>query len=76
MIVSAISANCFPSSYYVYPVKAKGKDNVSDTTFNALTQFSKKDDSNQDLGTVYQAMNLWREFCHEQIAQGKLDVIV
>jgi len=75
MRVSAVSAISYPSTYYVYPIKAKSSDNSSDTTFNALTSYQKKNEPEKDLNKVYQSINEWKAFCHSQIAKGKLDVI-
>lgn len=75
MRVSAISANCFPATYYVYPVKAKCEDNKSDTTFNALTSYQKKNETEKDLNKLYNSINEWKNFCQTQISKGKLDVI-
>ena len=75
MRVSAISALSYPTTYYVYPIKAKISDNNSDTTFNALSSYQKKNESDKDLNKIYQSINEWKDFCHSQIAKGKLDII-
>lgn len=76
MRVSAISALSYPTTYYVYPIKAKNTDNNSDTTFNSLSSYQKKNEpDNKDLNKIYQTINEWKDFCHSQIAKGKLDII-
>ena len=29
----------------------------------------------KDLNKIYQSLNEWKDFCHSQIAKGKLDII-
>lgn len=78
MLVSAISANydsvnkntgtnCCASYVRIH-------ETIGETAFNSLTSNGKKNSSIEKLG-LYESINEWKEFCHKQILNGKLDVI-
>lgn len=75
MLVSAISNNRFLAANNCPSEKAvtKSKENTADTTFNSLTSNNKT--SEKDLMAIYDAINRWKIFCHNQIEAGKFDII-
>ena len=77
MLISAISANRLAFNYKVMPcnkVSSKGNDNTADKSFNSL-QPSNKTTPDKKLYDIYESINEWKTFCHEQILNGKLDII-
>ena len=49
---------------------------IKDTSFNSLTPYtSKKTVSADKLPYVFDSVNQWKNFCHQRILGGKLDVI-
>ena len=51
-------------------------EQVSDTSFNSLTPYnSKKADSADKLPYVFDSVNQWKNFCHQRILGGKLNII-
>lgn len=69
MLVSAISANkamtALNANYN--HINSRGGDNNGETTSNVNVP--------KDLSEVYSSINKWKRFCHNQIENGKLDVI-
>ena len=51
------------------PIQKKSYDANNETSFN-LTTNNKK-----DLTKIYKNINEWKDFCHQQILDGKLDII-
>lgn len=76
MLISAISANQLTTATKVSPsVKVKNRNNdTADTSFNSL-QPSSKHSQEKKLSEIYNSINEWKTFCHEQILKGKLDII-
>jgi hypothetical protein len=79
MLVSAVSANHFQASRIV------DKDTVIATIVNtedtAKKAFNSSNISQKGLGkaerlSLYESINEWKDFCHKQIMNGKLDVVV
>ncbi len=74
MLVSAISAtnqkSAFINSFYY---ANKYQENSTETAFSALSLPKNSQNNNQT--PVYDAINEWKNFCHQQILAGKLDVI-
>ena len=47
-----------------------------DTSFNSLTPYSsKKTASEEKLPYVFDSVNQWKNFCHQRILGGKLNII-
>ncbi len=76
MLVSAISNNRFLAANPCPYDKGcnKNNENSADTTFNSLTSTTNKTSEN-DLMAIYDAINRWKIFCHNQIEAGKFDII-
>lgn len=77
MLVSAISANynqvARPINYGY--INSRGGDNNADTTVNSFITSRRKDGADNNGTDVYNSINEWKDFCHKQIAGGKLDII-
>ena len=51
-------------------------DSIADTSFNSLTPYSsKKTSSSEKLPYVFDSVNQWKNFCHQRILGGKLNII-
>ena len=76
MLISAISANNFTPMVKVQPCKkvSSRNDNSADTSFNSLQPIS-KNKQDKRLCEIYDSINEWKQFCHEQILGGKLNII-
>lgn len=75
MLVSAISTNHY-SKVWDYNIKENNdSDTAGDTTFNSLTPYSRKTNTEKGKKQVFDSINEWKNFCHSQILKGKLDVI-
>ena len=76
MLVSAISANCYNLAIHKSPEKVKNDKKAdkkqSDKAFNSLPSNT---DNEKNLAEIYKSINEWKEFCHQQILAGKLDII-
>lgn len=49
---------------------------IADTSFNSKTPYmSKKSVSKDKLPYVFDSVNQWKNFCHQRILGGKLNVI-
>ena len=49
---------------------------IADTSFNSLTPYtSKKATSSDKLPYVFDSVNQWKNFCHQRILGGKLNII-
>ncbi|MBE7711858.1 MAG: hypothetical protein E7Z92_06955 [Cyanobacteria bacterium SIG31] len=78
MLVSAVSANQFQSKKIADNLN-KNKQVLSENTeliFNSLPIAEKGKSINSEKLSLYSSINEWKEFCHKQILNGKLDVIV
>ena len=79
MQVSAINAQSnvgynLSTSFATY--KNRYNEQIGDTSFNSLTPYSsKKTNSNKDLPYVFDSVNQWKNFCHQRILGGKLNII-
>ncbi len=72
MLVSAIS---FYNSQTVSNLGTKIKDvNAFSEDKPSPSPTIKNDDNKQD--DVFEIINEWKNFCHQQIKQGKFDIIV
>ena len=72
MLVSAISAN--KDTTLLTRINSRGgENNTSETALTFLNSASQHTDAK--LNQVYDAINLWKNFCHRQIEQGKFDII-
>ena len=76
MLISAISANIITPNTRVNPSAkiSKKNENTADTSFNS-TQPNQKKIQDKKLSEIYDSINEWKNFCHEQILGGKLDII-
>ena len=75
MLVSTISVNGYNIAVQNNPNKAqndKTTDKKTDTAFNSLTSDT---NSEKNLAEIYKSINEWKDFCHQQILDGKLDII-
>ena len=75
MLVSAISTGHYSTVWNYNLVRNNDSDIVSDTTFNALTPFSKRISAERSKKQIFDSINEWKNFCHSQILKGKLDII-
>ena len=77
MLVSAVSANHFQSSNKIADnLNNKNKPERPDClelVFNLNSVVNKK--VSIEKLNLYNSINEWKEFCHKQILNGKLDVI-
>ena len=73
MLVSAISAN--DNTTLLTRINSRGGENSNntETTLTFLNSTNQRTDTK--LNRVYDAINLWKNFCHRQIEQGKIDII-
>ncbi len=79
MLVSAISVNNH-NGYHMSAnmpfYNSRSSETIGDTSFNSLTPYTnKKSVSTEKLPQVYDNINEWQTFCHNQILGGKLNVI-
>ena len=53
------------------------REQIGDTSFNSLTPYAsgKKIVSNDKLPYVFDSVNQWKNFCHQRILGGKLNII-
>ena len=75
MLISAISANGYNIAIHENPNKTqsdKKTDKKADTAFNSLTSNT---NSEKNLAEIYKSINEWKDFCHQQILDGKLYII-
>ena len=74
MQVSAVSTN-FCQEQKTYKISSavakKFNDGKNETVFNSIASSKNK----SDMAKVYANINEWKDFCHEQILNGKLDII-
>lgn len=79
MLVSAISMNTnngYKVSSNMPFYNSRSNETIGDTAFNSLTPYaSKKNVSSDKLPQVFDNINEWQNFCHNQILGGKLNVI-
>ena len=51
-------------------------EQIGDTSFNSLSRYSsKKNPSEEKLPYVFDSVNQWKNFCHQRILGGKLNII-
>ena len=78
MLVSAISVNQ-KNGYNIssnMPFNNRANEQIGDTSFNSLTPYvSKKTVFADKLPQVYNNINEWKNFCHNQILGKKLNTI-
>ena len=78
MQVSAINAQ-WNSGYNMtnnMSIYNRYNEQIGDTSFNSLTTYSnKKTVSEEKLPYVFDSVNQWKNFCHQRILGGKLNVI-
>ena len=54
----------------------RSSEYIADTSFNSLTPYtSKKATSSDKLPYVFDSVNQWKNFCHQRILGGKLNII-
>ena len=54
----------------------RSNEPIADTSFNSLTPYtSKKTTSSDKLPYVFDSVNQWKNFCHQRILGGKLNII-
>ena len=71
MQVSAISS---ANNHTVFNtrVNSRGGDNYMET---ALSYLNLKSDTKSQQSELFESINEWKNFCHKQIENGKLDII-
>ena len=50
-------------------------EQIGETSFNSLTPATKKTVSDEKLPYVFDSVNQWKNFCHQRILGGKLNII-
>ncbi len=70
MLVSAVSANNIQT---VFSTGIKSQDSVGNKTYNILKETPENIEENK--ASLFDSINEWKYFCHEQILKGKLDII-
>ena len=79
MQVSAINAqsdNGYNMTNNIIAYNNRYTEAVRDTSFNSLTPYSsKKTSSEEKLPFVFDSVNQWKNFCHQRILGGKLNII-
>lgn len=78
MQVSAISAHGNDGYNMTNRISAYNRSNeqIGETSFNSLTPYiSKKNSSDEKLPYVFDSVNQWKNFCHQRILGGKLNII-
>ena len=79
MQVSAINAQCengYNMTNKLANYNSRYIDFNRDTSFNSLTPYSsKKATSEEKLPYVFDSVNQWKNFCHQRILGGKLNII-
>ena len=52
-------------------------EQIGDTSFNSLIPYNsnKRSASTEKLPIVFDSVNQWKNFCHQRILGGKLDII-
>lgn len=71
MRVSAISMNYY-RAYYNQKINSRGNDNTEISKTNSSNPSQKNNDNKEK---IFESINEWKNFCHSQIEQGKLDII-
>lgn len=78
MLVSAISTcehNCFTNNAVPFYYNKK-TDPIADTSFNSLTPYNSRRAANKEtLAKIYNNINEWKGFCHNQVLGEKLNII-
>ena len=79
MQVSAINSqgeNGYNMSNSLAVYKSRYNEQIRDTSFNSLTPYSsKKTVPEEKLPYVFDSVNQWKNFCHQRILGGKLNII-
>ena len=75
MLVSAISENFYQAPKNINnTAPVRKSENVGETVFNSLIAPSKRSASIEKL-CLFESINEWKNFCHQKIVGGNLDVI-
>ncbi len=79
MQVSAINAQCengYNMTNKLVNYNHRFNDYSRDTSFNSLTPYTTKKTASEDkLPYVFDSVNQWKNFCHQRILGGKLNII-
>lgn len=79
MLVSAISKNHnngYTLSNNTPFYNSRSNETIGDTSFNSLTPYTvKKSTPSEKLPQVFDNINEWQNFCHQQILGTKLNTI-
>ena len=79
MLVSAVSANLFQSNKIndsaISKQKFNSQDSVNEKVINSTVVSTASSVSAERL-SLYESIREWKDFCHKQILNGKIDVIV
>ena len=76
MLVSAITMQSYNGYNMANNKPVKSKDIISDTSFNSLTPYINKKSIPQEYSSqLFENINEWQRFCHNQILGNKLNII-
>ena len=79
MQVSAITQNDngYNMTNSINQVNGRYKEQIGDTSFNSLTPYNsnKRQFSTAKMPIVFDSVNQWKNFCHQRILGGKLNII-
>ncbi len=79
MQVSAVNAqnnNGYNMTNAIALYNSRNKEQMADTSFNSLTPYTNKKAASSDrLPYVFDSVNQWKNFCHQRILGGKLNII-
>lgn len=79
MLVSAVSVNrnsVYNLSNNLPFYNTRSNETIGDTSFNSLTPYVKKAIPDEDLPKVYDNINEWQNFCHNQVLGAKLNTVI
>ena len=74
MIVSAVSVNAVQLGFTNWNTQNES-DRISAVVNKQQVSYSKKNQADAEEQKMFEAINEWKYFCHQQILNGNLDVI-
>lgn len=74
MLVSAVSASSFQTVFNTRIKKEENSKDLKDTNINVSDKASDNKAGANKIN-IFDSINEWKYFCHEQILQGKMDII-
>lgn len=70
MLVSAVSANNIQT---VFSTRIKNQDSAMKEAFKVVSETP--ENVTEEKNSIFDSINEWKYFCHEQILKGKMDII-